>query len=119
MKRILLFLATNILVLLTLGIVSNLLCVFVLDTSLAELVGPDFAVLLVVAFVYGLVGAFISLLLSKPIAKFACGAKTIDGSEGPAERWLVDTVRLLAERANVGIPEVAVYAGAPDRKSVV
>ncbi|MBR4523340.1 MAG: protease HtpX [Kiritimatiellae bacterium] len=114
MKRILLFLATNILVLLTLGIVSNLLCVFVLQTSLAELVGPDFAVLMAVAFVYGFLGAFVSLLISKPLAKFACGAKTVTGGEGPAERWLVDTVRQLAERANVGMPEVAIYAGAPN-----
>ncbi len=64
------------------------------------------------AFVYGVLGAFISLLLSKPIAKFSCGAKTIDGTEGEAERWLVQTVEDLARRANVKTPEVAVYPGA-------
>ena len=111
MKRVLLFLATNIAVMITLGIVANVLCLF-LGTSVAELVGPEYANLAIFAFVYGVVGAFISLLLSKPIAKFSCGAKTIDGSEGEAERWLVATVEDLARRANLATPEVAIYPGA-------
>ena len=111
MKRVFLFLATNIAVMITLGIVTNVLCA-VLGTSVAELVGPEYANLAIFAFVYGIVGAFISLLLSKPMAKFACGAKVIDGSEGEAERWLVATVEDLARRANLKTPEVAIYPGA-------
>ncbi len=111
MKRILLFLVTNLAVLITLCIVTNILCVF-LGPSVAELIGERWADLAILAFVYGFLGAFISLLLSKPIAKFACRARTIDGSEGEAERWLVSTVEDLARRANVKMPEVAIYPGA-------
>ena len=111
MKRILLFLITNIAVMITLGIVANVLCAF-LGTSVAEVIGPQYADLAIFAFVYGLVGAFISLLLSKPMAKFACKAQVIDGTEGERERWLVETVRDLANRANVAMPEVAIYPGA-------
>lgn len=110
MKRTLLFLLTNIAVMLTLAIVANVLCA-VMGTTVAEVVGPEWANLVIVAFVYGMLGAFISLLLSKPMAKFACGAKTIDGSEGEAERWLVSTVEDLAQRAGVKTPEVAIYPG--------
>ena len=110
MKRVLLFLATNIAVLLTLGIAANVICAL-LGTSIAELVGPEWAGLVIFAFVYGVIGAFISLLLSRPMAKFACGARTIDGSEGEAERWLVQTVEDLAMRAGVKTPEVAIYPG--------
>ena len=111
MKRIILFLFTNIAVMVTLTVVANLLCAF-LGTSVAEVVGPQWADLVIFAFVYGMIGAFVSLLLSKPIAKFSCGAQTIDGSEGEAERWLVSTVEDLARRANVKTPEVAIYQGA-------
>ena len=111
MKRIVLFLVTNIAVMIALGVIANLLCAF-LGTSVAELVGPEWANLAIFAFVYGIIGAFISLLLSKPMAKFACGAKTIDGTEGEAERWLVQTVEELAQRAGVKTPEVAIYPGA-------
>ena len=111
MKRILLFLVTNIAVMVALGIVANLLCAL-LGTSVAEVVGPEYAHLAIWAFVYGIIGAFISLLLSKPMAKFACHAQVIDGTEGESERWLVETVRDLAMRANVGMPEVAIYPGA-------
>ena len=112
MKRIFLFLVTNIAVLLTLGIVANLLCVFLYGSPVEQVVGPEWTVLLVYAFVYGMLGAFISLLLSKPIAKMSCGAKTIDGTEGEAERWLVATVEALARQAGVKTPEVAIYPGA-------
>ena len=112
MKRILLFLVTNIAVLVTLGIVANLLCAFLYGTSVEQVIGPEWTVLLVYAFVYGMLGAFISLLLSKPIAKMSCGARTIDGTEGEAERWLVATVEDLARQAGVKTPEVAIYPGA-------
>ena len=112
MKRILLFLVTNIAVLVTLGIVANVLCALLYGTSLEQAIGPEWTSLLVFAFVYGMLGAFVSLLFSKPIAKFSCGARTVDGTEGEAERWLVQTVEDLARRANVKTPEVAVYEGA-------
>ena len=112
MKRLFLFLITNIAVLVTLGIVANVLCVFLNGTTLEQAIGPEWTSLLVFAFVYGMLGAFISLLFSKPIAKMSCGAQTIDGSEGEAERWLVATVEDLARRANVKTPEVAIYPGA-------
>ena len=114
MKRIFLFLITNIAVLLTLGVVANLLCAYLLGTPIEQLVGPEWTIILVYAFIYGMLGAFISLLFSKQIAKMSCKAKTIDGSEGEAERWLVATVTDLAQRANIKTPEVAIYPGAPN-----
>ena len=111
MKRIFLFLVTNIAVMLTLTVVAHLLCAF-MGTTVAQIVGPEWANLLIFAFVYGMLGAFISLLMSKPMAKMACGAMTIDGTEGEAERWLVATVEDLARRAGVKTPEVAIYPGA-------
>ena len=112
MKRIFLFLVTNIAVLVTLGIVANLLCAFLYGTSVEQVIGPEWTMLLVYAFVYGMLGAFLSLLFSKPIAKMSCGAKTIDGTEGEAERWLVATVEDLARQAGIKTPEVAIYPGA-------
>ena len=114
MKRIFLFLITNIAVLLSLGVVANLLCTYLLGTPIEQLVGPEWTIILVYAFIYGMLGAFISLLFSKQIAKMSCKAKTIDGSEGEAERWLVATVTDLAQRANIKTPEVAIYPGAPN-----
>lgn len=111
MKRVLLFLITNIAVMIMLSIIANVACVF-LGTTVAELIGPEWAHLAIFAFVYGMLGAVISLLISKPMAKFACGARVISGNEGSAERWLVDTVEDLARRANIKTPEVAIYQGA-------
>ena len=109
MKRIILFLLTNIAVMITLSVVSTLLFSF-LGAPLEEVFGAS-AGLVVIAFVYGIGASFVSLLLSKPIAKFSTGAKTIDGTEGEAERWLVQTVEDLARRANLKTPEVAIYPG--------
>ena len=114
MKRIFLFLVTNIAVLLTLGVVANLLCTYLLGTPIEQVVGPEWTMILVYAFIYGMLGSFISLLFSKQMAKMSCKAKTIDGSEGEAERWLVATVADLAQRANIKMPEVAIYPGAPN-----
>ena len=114
MKRIFLFLVTNIAVLLTLGVVANLLCTYLLGTPIEQVVGPEWTMILVYAFIYGMLGSFISLLFSKQMAKMSCKAKTIDGSEGEAERWLVATVADLAQRANIKTPEVAIYPGAPN-----
>ena len=110
MKRTLLFLLANLALIATLGLLASLVCAFC-GTSLQELLGPDFGTIVLYALGYGFVGSIVSLLLSKTMAKKSCGAKTIDGTEGEAERWLVATVRELAERANVRMPEVAIYPG--------
>ena len=107
MKRILLFLITNIAVMAMLTIVANVLC-----AAMGVPMDQEWASLLVVAAVYGMGGSIISLLMSKTMAKLACRAKTIDGSEGEAERWLVSTVEDLSRRAGVKMPEVAIYPGA-------
>ena len=62
----------------------------------------------------GFGGSFISLLISKQIALWSTGAHIIKSPEGAHERWLVDTVRRLADKANIGMPDVAVYEGAPN-----
>ena len=109
MKRIFLFLLTNIAVLVTLTVVANVACALL---GVQDALGAEWTQLLTFAAVYGMGGAIISLLLSKPMAKMACRARTIDGSEGEAERWLVSTVEDLARRAGVKTPEVAIYQGA-------
>jgi len=113
MKRVMLFLVTNIAVMLVLSIVYQVVLMAIGPEALAEFSnnGIDFGVLAVWALVFGMGGALISLLMSKPMAKWATHATVIDGSEGPAERWLVDTVQQLSERAGVKMPEVAIYPG--------
>lgn len=103
MKRILLFVATNLAVVLVLGIVLNILM---------PLLGVDMrgnAGLLVFASVFGFGGAFISLLISKWIAKRSTGAEVIDSPANATEQWLVSTIARLAKQANIGMPEVAIY----------
>jgi heat shock protein HtpX len=107
MKRVLLLVATNIAVMLVLSIVVSVLG---LDRWLSA-EGIDYVSLLWFSAIFGFGGAFISLLLSKTIAKFSTGAHVIDGSEGTTEYWLVQTVHKLAETAGIGKPEVAMYDG--------
>jgi heat shock protein HtpX len=107
MKRIALFLITNVAVMLLLSVVMSVLGV---DRYLTES-GLNVPMLLVASMVMGFGGAIISLLMSKPMAKWSTGAQVIDGSEGPEQRWLVDTVRKLADKAGIGMPEVAYYEG--------
>ena len=64
--------------------------------------------------IFGFGGSFISLLMSKSMAKWSTGAQVIDGSEGTTEYWLVQTVKKLADKAGIGMPEVAIYEGAPN-----
>jgi heat shock protein HtpX len=110
MKRIVLFLLTNVAVLVVISIIVNVLG---LDRFLtAE--GINLSGLLVFSAVVGFTGSIISLLISKPMAKFSTGARVIDGSEGTTEYWLVATVRKLADTAGVGMPEVAIFEGAPN-----
>jgi heat shock protein HtpX len=110
MKRVVLFLATNIAVLLLLSVVISLLG---LDRWLSA-EGIDYRGLLAFSAVLGFGGAFISLAMSKTIAKWSTGARVIEGSEGTTEYWLVQTVKSLAAKAGIGMPEVAVYEGAPN-----
>jgi heat shock protein HtpX len=110
MKRIVLFLVTNIAVLLVLSIIMQVFGVGQFLT--AE--GIDPMSLLVFSAVIGFGGAIISLLISKWMAKMSTGARVIDGTEGTTEFWLVATVRKLAEKAGIGMPEVAIFEGAPN-----
>ena len=103
MTRVLLFIATNIAVLLVLSVVLNILMP-ALGLSMADNTG-----LLVFAAVLGMGGSFISLAMSKSIAKRSVGAHVIDSPRSQKEAWLVDIVRRQADRAGIGMPEVAVY----------
>lgn len=111
MKRIVLFLITNLAIMFLLMAVFHVVCAF-LGIAPGGAMGGDLYSLAVFSLIFGMAGGVISLLLSKTIAKWSVGAQVIDGTEGEAERWLVDTVRSLAERANVKMPEVAIYKGA-------
>lgn len=110
MKRIFLFVITNLAILLMLSITLRLLGV---DRILNEQGGIDFNSLLVMAAVIGFGGSFISLAMSKWSAKNMTGAVVIEQPSDPTERWLVETVRSHAERVGIGMPEVAIY-DAPD-----
>jgi heat shock protein HtpX len=110
MKRIFLFLATNIAVMLLLSVTLRVLGV---DRFLSAN-GIDFGALLGFSLVLGFGGAFISLLMSKTMAKWSTGAQVIDGTENADAQWLVATVHKLSERAGVNMPEVAVYEGEPN-----
>jgi heat shock protein HtpX len=106
LKRITLFLVTNLAVLLLLSAVSRLLIsTGVIPPNFMGGYGP----LLLMAAVIGFGGSFISLLMSKWIAKWTTGAKVIESPRNPTEAWLVDTVRRQAQRAGIGMPEVALY----------
>jgi heat shock protein HtpX len=110
MKRILLFLATNVAIMLVLGITASLLGVNRYLTAQ----GLNLGTLLVFAGLMGFGGAFISLWLSKPIAKWTTGARVIEQPSNPTERWLLDTIARQAQTAGIALPEVAVYEGAPN-----
>ena len=110
MKRIVLFLATNLAVMLVLGIVAHLLGANRFLTPQ----GLDIGTLLVFAAIMGFGGAFISLLMSKPMAKWSTGAQVINDSTDPTHRWIVGTVARFAEKAGVRMPEVAIYDGEPN-----
>jgi len=111
MKRIVLFIATNLAVVLVLSVVLRLLG---LDRAMYSQTGMSTGGLLVFSAVVGFTGAIISLLMSKPMAKWSTGAHVIEQPANDAEVWLVDTVRKLATKAGIGMPEVAIYDGAPN-----
>jgi len=109
MKRIFLFVITNLAVMLVLGVVTNVLG---LDRALA---GSGFNVpaMLIMSAVVGFGGALFSLAISKWSAKMMTGARVIDAPANSTERWFYDTVRQQAKAAGIGMPEVAIY-DAPD-----
>ena len=105
MKRIFLFLVTNIAVVVTLSIVASVLGINQYITAQ----GINFGALLAFAAVFGFGGAFISLAISKWSAKMAVGAQVIEVPRNSSEYWLVDTVKRQAQAAGIGMPEVAIY----------
>ena len=110
MKRIALFLLTNIAVVAVLGIVASLLGVNRFLTAN----GLNLGSLLGFAFIMGFGGAIISLLMSKPIAKWSSGLQMIDQPRNQDEAWIVETVRKFADKAGIGMPEVGIFEGDPN-----
>jgi heat shock protein HtpX len=110
MKRVFLFLATNIAVIAVMSIVLSLLGVDRFLTS----AGLNLPMLMAFSLVVGFTGSIFSLLISKPMAKWSTGARVIDAPSSSTEVWLVETVRRLAQRADIAMPEVAVYEGEPN-----
>lgn len=103
MKRIALFLATNLAIMLVLGIVLSVL------QSYLGLDSNSTAGLLLMCFVFGMGGSFISLAISKWMALRSTGAQVIEQPRSPTEIWLVDTVKRQARDAGIGMPDVAIY----------
>jgi heat shock protein HtpX len=107
MKRIFLFLATNFAIVIVLSVTLRLLGVErILDESGS---GLNLEALLLFAAVFGFGGSFISLAVSKWMAKRMTGARVIDQPRSQTEMWLVDTVRRQSKQAGIGMPEVAIY----------
>jgi heat shock protein HtpX len=110
MKRVVLFLLTNLAVMLVLSVSARILGV---DRFLTGN-GLDLGMLLVFAALIGFGGSFISLLMSKTMAKWSTGARVIKQPANQNEVWLVDTVSQLSKKAGLAMPEVAIYDGAPN-----
>ena len=110
MKRIFLFVVTNLAVMMVLGLVVNL---FGLNRFLTAN-GLQLGQLLAFAAVMGFGGAIISLLMSKPMAKWSTRAQVINDSPDATHQWIVSTVRRFADKAGIQMPEVAIYEGEPN-----
>lgn len=110
MKRIFLFILTNLAVMLVLSIVASLLGVNRYLTAN----GLNLSALLGFSLIMGFGGAFISLLMSKWMAKMSTGAELITQPRNADEVWIVDTVKRLSQRAGIEMPEVAIYDGEPN-----
>ena len=110
MKRIVLFILTNLAVVLVLGTVASLLGVNRFLTAN----GLNLGALLGYALVMGFGGAFISLLISKPVAKWSSGVQVITQAQNADQAWLVNTVQKLAHTAQIGMPEVGIFEGEPN-----
>ena len=106
MKRIFLFVATNVAIMITLSIVLSLLGV----TGYITPDGLNYAALMVFSLVWGFGASIVSLLMSRWMAKMAMGVQVVDGSTGHAELdWLYQAVQRLAQKANLPMPEVGIY----------
>jgi heat shock protein HtpX len=112
MKRIALFILTNLAVMLVLSATLQILGV---NRFLTQQ-GLNIQMLLIFSLIVGFTGSIFSLLISKPMAKWSTGAQVIhpEAPNGPRESWLLDTVHQLADRAKIGRPEVAIYEGEPN-----
>ncbi|MDM0031373.1 protease HtpX [Variovorax sp. J22P271] len=110
MKRILLFVLTNVMVVAVLGVVASLLGVNRFLTAN----GLNLGALLGFALIMGFGGAIISLLISKPMAKWSAGVRIINDPQTPDEAWIVQTVRNFADKAGIGMPEVGIFEGDPN-----
>lgn len=110
MKRILLLVLTNVAVMAVLLVTTRILGV---DRFLTAN-GLNLTALAGFSLVIGFGGAFISLLISKPMAKFSTGARVISQPQNADEAWIVQTVEKFARQANIGMPEVAIFEGAPN-----
>lgn len=110
MKRIALFVLTNLAVVVVLGIVASLLGVNRYLTPN----GLNLTALLGFALVMGFGGAIISLLISKPVAKWSSGVRVINQPANADEAWIVETVRKFADKAGIGMPEVGIFEGDPN-----
>ena len=106
MKRIFLFLMTNLAILVVISITLRLLGV---DRIMNQSGGLNFNALLIMSMVMGFAGSIISLLMSKWMAKRSVGAHVIETPANATEQWLVNTVKRQAEQAGIGMPEVAIY----------
>jgi heat shock protein HtpX len=110
MKRILLFVLTNVAVMAVLGVTASLLGVNRYMSS----AGLNIGQLMGFSLIMGFGGAIISLLMSKPIAKWSSGVRVINNPANADEAWIVETVKRLADKAGIGMPEVGIFEGAPN-----
>ena len=107
MKRIMLFVMTNIAVMVVVGIVTSLL-------GVGRYTGTNTGQLMIFSLVVGFSGAIISLLMSKSMAKMSMGVKIINQPANADEAWIVDTVRKFADKSGIGMPAVGIYEGEPN-----
>ncbi len=110
MKRIVLLVLTNLLVVVVLGIVASVLGVNQYLTGS----GLNLGLLLGYALLIGFGGAFLSLLISKPLAKWSSGVRLIEQPQNADEAWIVQTVQKLSQQAGIGMPEVGIFEGEPN-----
>ena len=107
MKRIMLFVMTNIAVMVVVGIVTSLL-------GVGRYTGTNTGQLMIFSLIVGFAGAIVSLLMSKTMAKMSMGVKIIQTPANSDEAWIVETVRGFADKAGIGMPEVGIYEGEPN-----
>ena len=107
MKRILLFVLTNVAVMAVVGLVSSLF-------GLGRYVGTNTGQLMIFSLLVGFTGAIVSLLMSKSMAKMTMGLKVINQPANADEAWIVETVRKFADKAGIGMPEVGIFEGEPN-----